>query len=100
MHRHPVFQMPAHSLCKDATLDFSSDSNHIIHTISVRNMRNILVEDGSGIKLGRDVMGRCTNDLHPSLIRLLIRVCTDKGWQERVMNINHRLAIGFQELRR
>ena len=69
MHRHPIFEMPAYGLGKYATLDLSSNSNHIVHAISVGNMCDILIEDGPGIKFGRYVMGHGANNFHASLDR-------------------------------
>ena len=92
--------MPAHGLGQDAPFDLPTDSNHIVHTISVGNMRDILIEDGPGIELRCDVMSRGPDDLYPSFIGLLIRVRSDKRRQKRVMNIDDRLAVRFQELRR
>ena len=80
MHRHSVFEVPAYGLGQDATLDLSTDSNHIVYAVSVGNMRDILIEDGPGIELRRDVMGRGPNDFHPSKIGLLIGVRADKRW--------------------
>ena len=100
MHRYSVFEMPAYGLGQDASLDLASDSNHIVHAISVGNVRDFLIEDGAGIELRRDVMGRGPDDFHSSFISLLIGVRADKRRQERVVNVDDRLGVGFQELRR
>ena len=45
IYQNAIFEMPAHGLGQDAPLDLPADSNHIVNTVPVRNVRDIL---GSG----------------------------------------------------
>jgi hypothetical protein len=73
MRRHLVFEMPAYGLGQNPPLDLSSYSNHIVYTISVGNARDILIEDGPGVKFFCcDVTSRRADNFHPSLVGLLL----------------------------
>ncbi len=69
IYQNAIFEMPTYGLGQDAPLDLAADSNHIVKTVPVRNVRDPLVQDRPGIELLGDVMRRSPDDFHPALIR-------------------------------
>ena len=57
------------------------------------NAGNILLDDWTGIQLGCNIVAGGTDNLHAALVSLMIGLGTDKGRQERVVDVNDMMRI-------
>ena len=96
VHQDPVFQVTAYGPGQDTALDLSTDTNHVVHRVPVRDVGDILVDDRPGVEFRRDVVRRRPDDLHPPGVCLVVRARPDECRQERVMDVDDRLAGGVR----
>ena len=66
--------------------------------IFMGNADNILFDNRSGIQFGRYIMAGGANDLNTPFKSGMIRFRTNKCRQERMMDIDNTIRIGFDHL--
>ena len=77
-----------HGSCQYYTFEISSFSYEILQRVLVRDSDDILLDNGTFIKLTGHVVAGGTDYLDPSLKCLPVRVPTGKRRKERMMNID------------
>ena len=74
-------------------LQILSFEHQTLRRIFVRDSRYILLDDRACIKIGRHVVAGSSDDLHTALVSLMIGLGTDKGGQERVVDVDDVMRI-------
>ena len=80
--------MPADGAGEDAALEVAAHALQVVDGVAMRDARHVLLDDGAGVELGRDVVGRGSDDLHAALPGLPVRVGADEGGKERVVDVD------------
>lgn len=97
MHEDSVLNMPFDGTGQNHPLNRTSNALQLINIIAVADPLNILLDNRSAIKLLGHVMGSRPDDLDSALIGLGIRLTTDEGWQERMMDIDDPVPVMLDE---
>ena len=79
--KNPVFQVPANGIGQHQFLQVPAITNHFPDTSPVADAGYILMNDGTCIQIFGDVMGRGSDYFDSSLVGLVIRFGSGKGWQ-------------------
>ena len=85
-----MFQMRANGLCENGLLQVLSFANQVFDGMPVADPHDVLGDNRTLIKRGRDIV-RCRPDnLDSSRVGLVVRSASREGRQEAVMNIDDR----------
>src|SRR5208337_1654378 len=98
VQKDAILNVPPHRSRQHYLLHVSSLLNHIFQRIAMGNAHDSLFDNWSIVKHFRYVVSRRSSQLHPAVVRLLVRFRTDERRQERVMDINDRLRILHDEV--
>src|SRR5260370_3595315 len=90
VHEHAMFQMRANSLCENCLLQVLSFANQVFDGMPVTYPHDVLGDNRTLIKRGRNIV-RCRPDnLDAPSISLMVRSASREGRQKTVMNIDDR----------
>lgn len=90
INQHTMLNVCPYSSGQNDHLEVTTFSNKILDGISVPDPNDILFNNRSFIKLSCSIVCGCSDDLHASLVRLVIRFSSCKGRKKRMVNINDR----------
>ena len=66
--------------------------------VAVAHPLHVLLDDRTAVELLRHIVGRGADELHPAIIRLLVRLAADERRQERMVNIDDPIRELLDEL--
>jgi len=78
-------------------LQIAALRNKVLHLVSMRNSRYILLDDRPIIQYLRHIVAGCSDQLHTARMRRMIWLRADKRRQKRVMHIDDRGRIVSNE---
>ena len=84
-----MFGEPFHRLGEGAGLSVLSDGDEFSWRPRMVDAHHILLDDGPFVEVTRDEVGGRTDELHPTRVRLAIRVRTLEPGKEGVMDVDH-----------
>mmetsp|Transcript_1414 Transcript_1414/g.4068 ORF Transcript_1414/g.4068 Transcript_1414/m.4068 type:complete len:448 (+) Transcript_1414:2110-3453(+) len=83
-----VLQVPRQGPGEHGPLEVPPLLDHVPHRIPVRDPDNVLVDDGASVQVRRDVVRRGADDLHPAIVRAVVRIASLEGGQETVVDVD------------
>lgn len=93
-----VVKMLCHSPRENYFLDVTSLAHEVVDGILVRDVDNVLLNDGTRVKVSSDVMARGANEFHSAIVRLMVRFGTDKGGKRGVVNVDDLVRVVVDEV--
>jgi len=88
VQHYAVFGEELYGAAQDSFFDFGPCGAHAVYVVAVVNGFGVLDDDRSFIEVVGHEVGRSADDLHASIMRLLIGIGSDKGWQEGMVNVD------------
>ena len=85
--------MLADSVTEHNLLQILALQHQTLRRILMRNACYILLNDRTCIQFGRYIVAGGTDNLHTTLVCLMIRLCTDECRQERVVDVDDVVRI-------
>src|SRR3974377_692905 len=79
--------MPAHGAREHDLLQVAAFTHNVLYRVAVRDAYSVLLDDGSFVKSGGDVMAGGSDDFDSALKRPVIRLGPNKSRQKRVMDV-------------
>ena len=76
VYQDSMFCMPLHGPCQHDTFNVASNCGVFCGAHPVIHPRNVLLDDRPLVEIFRYVMGGGTDQLHPSVVSLAVRLCT------------------------
>src|SRR6266568_328474 len=83
-----ILDVITHSPGQNPPFDVAPLPDQVIRRIAMADALDVLFDDGAFIEVRRDVVRRCSNELHATLMRLMVRPCALEPGQERMVNID------------
>jgi len=93
-----VVKMLCHASRENYFLDVTSLAHEVVDGILVRDVDNVLLNDGTRVKVSSDVMASGTNEFHSAIVRLMVRFGTDKGGKRGVVNVDDLVRVVVDEV--
>src|ERR1700736_3466683 len=84
-----VFDVPANRAREDHLFQVAPFFHQVVERIAMGDARNALFDDGAVIEYFGDIVRGGANELYAAPIGLVVGLCADESWQERVMDINN-----------
>jgi hypothetical protein len=78
---------------QNSTLDVSANRYQLIRAVVVANTHNILFDDRSFIEIGRHIVCGRANELHATVVGLVIRLGAFESGQKRVVNVDDLASV-------
>src|SRR2546425_9069199 len=85
---HAILQVVAYRARQHAALDIAALASQIVGRIAMADALDVLIDDRALIEIAGDVMRGGADQLHATLVRLVIRPRALKTRQKRVMDID------------
>ena len=82
IHNNTVFQMPSYGTCQYITLYVLPQFTQLLYSKVMVYTLYVLLNDWTLVQISRYIVGSRTNQFHTFFLILLVRICTDKRWQE------------------
>src|SRR5258708_30284813 len=100
VQQNAVLDVPADRAGEHHFLEVAPFLHKLLQRIAVRDARHTLLDDRPVVQYFRHVVGRRSDQLYPTLKRLMMRLCPNERRQERMMNIDDLLRILLDEILR
>jgi len=76
----------------------SAEAGEVCGGVEVLYAFDFLVDDGSGVEVGGDVVAGCADEFDAALVGLLVGVCADEGGEEAVVDVDDAAGVGVAEV--
>src|SRR5512146_120967 len=96
-YQYAVFHMVAQAARQYRLLDIAPVAHQIVHRIAVVDAHRILFDDRPGIQLVGHVMAGRADEFDAALMGLVIRLRTDEGRQEAVVNVDDAARVALAQ---
>ena len=73
----------------------ATETSEILWAVKVLHALDFLLDDWACIELASDVMACCADEFHAALVGLSVRVGTDEGGQEAMMNVDQSAMVSI-----
>ena len=98
MHEHPVLEVPFDSAREYDPLDVAPEVLELLDGLPVRDARDVLLDDRSGVEFLGDIVRSGADDLHASVARAAVWVGAHERRQELVVDVDHGHAEALEKI--
>src|SRR6516164_712750 len=99
VHEYAMSQMPADCLGQNGLLQVLPFADEFFDRMPVTNPGNVLCDNRALVKVRRDIVGSCTDDLDASSVSLVVGVASCKRRKEAMVNIYRRNTCFLEKAR-
>jgi hypothetical protein len=96
---HAVFEVQTHGFAENQFFQTPSFAQQVGHGVPVADPPDLLVDDGTVVEDGSDIVGGGADQLHAASMGLMVRAGPGEGWQEGMVNVDDRAADAVEEIR-
>ena len=95
MYQRPAVQVQPDGAGKDALLECATFSHKIVNGVTVRDGRYALCNNGTFVEIFRNVVTRCSNQFHATLVCGMIRARTGESRKKGMVDIDNAIGKGL-----
>ena len=88
MDQDPVFHVIPDPPAEDNLFYILPEPDHFLGVVIVIHPDHVLFDDGAGVKIFRDIMAGCPDELDSPFVGLVIGPSSDERREEAVVNID------------
>jgi len=93
VHQHPPLQVVTQAAGQHAALHIAPKPHQIVLAAAVIHPHHVLLDDGTLVQVGGDVMTGSADQLDPAVVGLLVGIGADEGRQEAVMDVDQTILV-------
>jgi hypothetical protein len=88
MNENAVLNVITNAARESKTLTVAPEANQVFRIVIVFDARDLLLDNGAGIEIFCGIVAGGADEFYAPFEGALIRVCSDKGWEKGVVDID------------